>query len=244
MKNFVRSLVPGVALALAPVVALAAAGGPAKPLRHLAYSFTYTETSDRTQHDSGIGGPASGMADSKSGSSDKGEILVDIMGAAKDASLVVSISEKARDTRSAAPVTCAAFSNTNVICENGKKVNDEELAVLRLLGAKFINTDLIYEKNHWNFGWTSDQLDRSVDFTVNANDNNMLKITEARVEKVKGAQGYTATLDGKITYNLTKVVPVAIDEDTTTRQSIGMGDYDTARTQISLTLESDSLGGN
>lgn len=244
MKNFVRSLVPGVALALAPVVALAAAGGPAKPLRHLAYSFTYTETSDRTQHDSGIGGPASGMADSKSGSSDKGEILVDIMGAAKDASLVVSISEKARDTRSAAPVTCAAFSNTNVICENGKKVNDEELAVLRLLGAKFINTDLIDEKNHWNFGWTSDQLDRSVDFTVNANDNNMLKITEARVEKVKGAQGYTATLDGKITYNLTKVVPVAIDEDTTTRQSIGMGDYDTARTQISLTLESDSLGGN
>ncbi|HEY8322465.1 MAG TPA: hypothetical protein VIG46_11815 [Candidatus Baltobacteraceae bacterium] len=232
------------ALALAPVVALAAAGGPAKPLRHLAYSFTYTETSDRTQHDSGIGGPASGMADSKSGSSDKGEILVDIMGAAKDASLVVSISEKARDTRSAAPVTCAAFSNTNVICENGKKVNDEELAVLRLLGAKFINTDLIDEKNHWNFGWTSDQLDRSVDFTVNANDNNMLKITEARVEKVKGAQGYTATLDGKITYNLTKVVPVAIDEDTTTRQSIGMGDYDTARTQISLTLESDSLGGN
>lgn len=244
MNNFVRSLVPGVALALAPVVALAAAGGPAKPLRHLAYSFTYTETSDRTQHDSGIGGPASGMADSKSGTSDKGEILVDVMGAAKDTSLVVSISEKARDARSAAPVTCAAFSNTNVICENGKKVNDEELAVLRLLGAKFINTDLIDDKNHWNFGWTSDQLDRSVDFTVNANDNNMLKITEARVEKVKGAQGYTASLDGKITYNLTKVVPVSIEEDTTTRQSIGMGDYDTARTQISLTLESDSLGGN
>jgi len=244
MNIFVRSLVPGVALALAPIVALAAAGGPAKPLRHLAYSFTYTETSDRTQHDSGIGGPASGMADSKTGSSDKGEILVDVMGAAKDTSLVVSISEKARDARSAAPVTCAAFSNTNVICENGKKVNDEELAVLRLLGAKFINTDLIDEKNHWNFGWTSDQLDRSVDFTVNANDNNMLKITEARVEKVKGAQGYTASLDGKITYNLTKVVPVSIEEDTTTRQSIGMGDYDTARTQISLTLESDSLGGN
>jgi len=116
--------------------------------------------------------------------------------------------------------------------------------VLRLLGAKFINTDLIDEKNHWNFGWTSDQLTRSVDFTVNANDNNMLKITEARVENVKGASGYTSSLDGKIVYNLTKAVPVSVEEDTTTRQSIGMGDYDTARTQIALTLESDSLGGN
>jgi len=243
MKNFVRGFVPGVALVLAPLVALAAAGSD-KPIRHLAYAFTYTETSDRTQHDSGIGGPASGMADSTSGSTDKGEILVDVLGAAKDTSLVVTVSERARDSRSAEPVKCAVFSNTNVICESGKKVNDEELAVLRLLGAKFINTDLIDEKNHWNFGWTSTDLDRSVDFTVNANDNNMLKISEARVEKVKGAQGYTASLDGKIVYNLTKVVPVSVEEDTTTRQSIGMGDYDTSRTRIALTLESDSLGGN
>lgn len=243
MNSFIRGLVPGVALALAPLTALAVAGGPDKPLRHLVYSFTYMQTSDRTQHDSGIGGPSSGMADSKTSSTDKGEIVADVLGAAKDTSLVVLISEKARDTRTAAPVKCAVFSNTNVICEANKKVNDEELAVLRLLGAKFVNTDLIDEKNHWTFAWTSDALDRSVDFTVNANTNNVLNITESRVEKVKGAQGYTASLDGKITYNLNKVVPVAVEEDTTTRQSIGMGDYDTSRTQVSLNLQSDSLGG-
>ena len=242
MKLFFRGIVPGVALALAPVVALAAGSGPEKPLRHLVYTFTYTQSSDRTQHDSGIGGPSSGMADSRTGSSDKGEISVDVVGAAKDSSLVVIVSEKARETRSAVPVRCAVFSNTNVICEANKKVNEEELAVLRLLGAKFVNTDLIDAKNHWGFGWTSDQLDRTVDFTVNANVNDVLNITETRIEKVKGAQGYTASLDGKITYDQHKIVPTAVVEDTTLRQSAGMGGYDTDRTQIALSLESDSLG--
>lgn len=243
MNSFIRGLVPGVALVLVPIVAGAVTGAAQKPIRHLTYTFTYTYSSDRTQHDSGIGGPVSGLADSRSGSADKGQITADVMQVAADGGLVVSVSEKANESRSAEAVTCAVYGNTNVICDPTKKVNEEELALLRLLGKNFVDADQIDAKNHWRVESTGPAIDRSADFTVEANDNNILKITEARVEKQKGAHASTAAVNGNITYDLNKTVPMAIVENTMLRQNMGMGDYDTDQTQVSLTLLGDSLGG-
>ncbi len=243
MKYFFRGLVSGVALVLVPAVAGAVTGAAQKPIRHLTYSFTYTQTGDRTQHDSGIGGPVSGMAVARSGAADKGQITADVMQVAGDGGLVVSVSEKANESRSADPVTCAVYGNTNVLCDPTKKVNEEELALLRLLGKNFVDAAQIDEKNHWRVQSTGPAIDKTADFTVESNDNNVVKITESRVDKQKGAQAYTSSVDGKITYDLNKTVPMTILEDTMLRQNMGMGDYNTDQTQVSLTLLSDSLGG-
>jgi hypothetical protein len=66
-------------------------------------------------------------------------------------------------------------------------------------------------------------------------------ITYQRVLKVQGASGFDATTDGSLTYNQKLSVPVVIKEDTTTRKNTGMGNYDTNRQQITLTLTGDSL---
>jgi len=245
MKSFLRVILPGVAFALTPLVAGAAvesAAAPAKPIRHLSYTFTYNVTTDRTQHDSGIGGPASGMADSKGAVQDRGTIDVDVMQATADLGLLVSISEKAHETRSAEPVKCAVYGNTNFLCDAGKKVNDEEIAVLRLIGRNFVDPDQIDEKNHWRVANDDGHgSSRTSDFTIESNDDNMLKITEQRVEKAAGASGFTITTDGKIGYDLGHDVPTSIDEDSTMRQNIGMGDYETDQTQITISLASDSM---
>ncbi|MDQ2992143.1 MAG: hypothetical protein M3R30_04895 [Candidatus Eremiobacteraeota bacterium] len=244
MRNFIRGIVPGVALVFVPIVAGAVTGSaPTKPLRHLTYTFTYSQSNDRTQHDSGIGGPSSGMADSHSGKTDKGTITADVMQATTDLGLIVSISEQSQEGRTAESANCAVYGNTNVVCDANKKVNDEEYALLRLLGREFVNTALLDERNHWSIASSSPLYERTSDFTVLENKGDVLKITETRVEKQKGAQAYTASVDGKITYDLNKTVPVAIDENTMLRQNVGMGSYETDQTQIFLALQSDSLGG-
>lgn len=245
MKHLLRAIVPGVALILAPLQALAVDTSTSpKPVRQLVYTFTYNVSTDRTQHDSGIGGPVSGMADSRGGTEDKGTIRVDVLKVAADTGLLVSISETARETRSAQPVNCAVYGNTNFLCDGAKKINDEEIALLRLVGRNFVDANQIDDKNHWRVE-TDDKggSSRVADFTVLSNDDGILKIAESRVDKQSGAQGFTATTDGKITYDLTHVVPTAVYENTLLRQELGMGDYETDQTQVTLALQSDSMGG-
>jgi hypothetical protein len=241
MKFFFRTLLWAVA-ACAFAVGPAAALQTAPTLRHLVYNFTYGDTTDTTQHDSGIGGgPASGSTDSRAATSDKGQIAVDVIGIPADGSVVVSVSEQAIGSRSADAAHCAIWGNTNVTCEPGKKVTEEEFAVLRFLGRNFIDTSQIDANNHWKVGTVAKDLTVSNDFTVKTNVSGQLHIVESRLVKQAGAQGFTAATDGTIEYNLPMTVPSLVTEDTTTRADIGMGDYTTERTQLQVKLASDSL---
>jgi hypothetical protein len=233
------------ALASLPVVAAAVTQAPTstppKPLRHLVYAFTFSQSTDRTIHESGIGGPISGMQDSRGGSADKGQVFADVVGIQKDTGLIVTVSEQARESRTAEPTTCLVYSNSTVICDQTKKVNDEELALLRFMGQHFVDENQIDDKNHWRIASSGPQFNLTSDFTVQSNDNNVLQILEARVVNQKGAQAFTSSVDGHITYDLNYTVPTAISEDEMLRQNGGMGTYDTDHTQISLTLQSDSM---
>jgi hypothetical protein len=248
--NAARRFAVGLIVMFATSITVASAdGSPPKPVRHLVYAFTYTNTSDLTVHDSGIsngdagpGGaaPTSGIQDSFAGNSDKGEVTVDVMRVQPDSGLVVIVSEQARETRSAEPTTCVVYGNTNVICDPNKKINSEEFVLLRLLGTNFVDPAQIDSKNHWRVENTGQQIASVTDYSIGKNDAGIMHISGTWVLKQIGAQPFTTTTDGSIVYDFGRTLPTSIVEDATTREQRQMGQYNVVRTQTSLTLTTDS----
>jgi hypothetical protein len=231
---------PAALLALAGFVLGATPAPPA--IRHLVYTFTYTNFTTETVHDSGIGrnAPVSGFAESHAADSDLGTISIDVLHVQPDTGLIVSIAEQAHNRRSAAPATCVVYGNTNVVCAPDARVNTEELSVLRLLGSNFIETDQIDSKNHWRVDQTGKRTSDVADFSIDRNDDGILKISSQRVMREVDAIGFVSTTDGTITYDYPRFVPVSVVEDETIRQPGSLDRYSTVRTQTSLTLVQDS----
>jgi len=143
------------ALTIAGVfVASSAAMSPAQenpPIRHLVYDFAVGIESTLTVHDSGIGqggergGPpgipsGTGVNDVRGGTSDEGTITVDVRQQSADGGLVVSVSEVAKNARTAKPALCALYGyNLTVVCDPNVKINEEEIALLRVLGRNFVS---------------------------------------------------------------------------------------------------------
>jgi hypothetical protein len=194
-------------------------------------------------HDSGIGGgPVSGSTDYRAGASDQGQITVDVLQVQPDSGLVVQVSEQARNRRDNVPTMCVVYGSSAVICDQSKGgINEEESSLLRFLGRNFVNPAQIDSKNHWQYTASDAQSKETSDFTLGTGNGDTVPVTYQRVLKVEGAGGFDATTDGTLTYNRKLSVPVVIKEDTTTRKNTGMGNYDTDRQQITLTLTGDSL---
>jgi len=241
----------GRAAALAALVGLALGATPSPPpVRQLVYNFTYTNVATMTEHDSGISAssaaghtaraPISGVAESQAADSDLGTISVDVLREQPDTGLIVSISEQAHDRRSAPVATCAVYGNTNVICDPDVRVNTEELALLRLLGSNFVDVDQIDTKNHWRVDQSGRHLSDVADFSIDKNDDGMLRISSIRVLREIDAIGFVSTTNGTITYDNSRAIPTLILEDETTREGAGVGAYNTVRTQTSLTLIRDT----
>jgi hypothetical protein len=222
------------ALAVAVASAAAARADDQKPIRHLVYNFDITLTSNLSQEN------YSGTSHATGTNADRGQIVVDVLAVQPDTGLVVRISENARDTRSAEPAMCVTYGNGNFICESGKKINEEEYTLLRLIGKNFVDTAGLDAKHHWSYGTSSADSDEKSDYTIDSNKNDMLNISLSRVFKAKGAQGYTATTEGRLTYDQKMSVPVNDTEDTITRYD-GAQSYNRLEAQISLSLASDSM---
>jgi len=251
-----------VALAATLTIALGAVASAdsAAPLRHLVYAFTYSNTQTQTAHESGIGSsdaantkslggggslvaaaPGSGVAQSTAATSDRGQIVVDVVRVQPDGGLVVSVSEQANDKRSALPATCVVYGNTNMVCDTSKQINTEELAVLRVLGSNFIDLAQIDAKNHWRVDQSGATSSDVADYSIASNSGNVMKIDSLRVLKETGAQGFTSTTNGVITYDAQRLVPLGLVEDEILRQSSGAGNYTEVRTQTGISLVTDSL---
>jgi len=245
-------------------VASADTAAPA-PLRHLVYDFTYSNTQSQVAHDSGIGNgdavgaasrsggapamspgslaapaPGSGVAQSTAATSDRGQIVVDVMRAQPDGGLIVSVSEQAHDKRSALPATCVVYGNTNMVCDTSKQINTEELALLRTLGTNFVDPAQIDAKNHWRVDQSGATSSDIADYSIASTNGSVMKIDSLRVLKESGAQGFTSTTNGAITYDAVHLVPTNLVEDEIVRQGGGMGSYTEVRTQTDLTLVADS----
>ena len=235
----------------AGVAALTAAGtstagavstGASAPIRHTVFAFTYNTTSDLTEHTSGLeGGPKSGMKHYGAGSQDQGTVTIDVTGVQTDGGLIVSVSEAARDTRSAAAVTCAVYGDTRVICEPDKKVNEEEFAVLRFMGRQFLDPNKLDDHQHWHIASDSGGYSVASDFTVNGGTSAAQKISETTTFKSSGSSPFTTSTDGKLIYDVDKTIPLYVSQDSTERQSQGMGMDNLQHTQIELRLQTDSM---
>ena len=133
-------------LAIAALVGVTGVPAPApSPLRHLVYTFTWGTSNSTEVHVSGLsnGSPVSaytpnqvgnptGISSFDASNSDKGSITVDVLREQpNDHGLVVTVSERAQDTRSANAATCVVFGNTDVVCDPSAKINYEELTLLR-----------------------------------------------------------------------------------------------------------------
>jgi len=233
------------ASALSTMSAFADQAPSSAPLRHLVYSFTYNVGTTDSIHSSGISGdgPASGVSDYRGGTNDKGTLSIDVMQVANDGGLVVKISEQARETRSAEPALCAVYGVTgSVICDPNAKVNDEEMALLRILGRDFVDPTQFDAKRHWQRGQSGGNITETADYTAGTLDTSgIMPITMQRVTQVSGAQGYKETTNGTINYNIALSIPTHLTQDAIVRQEQGMGNSHRQETKLDISLVSDSM---
>lgn len=229
------AVVAGVLLAL-----LAATPSPQapKPLRHLVYSFTFdSKQSGTVPNDPGTSGARTYNGDVN----DTGTITVDVMNEASDRGLVVVVSEQAKNTRSADPATCAVYGNTNVVCEPGKRVNTEEYALLRFLGANFVDPNKVDANGQWSVSENKGSAKMTAQYTINTNDNGALAIGETRHVEDTSQGSTTYDAQTKLNYNGPKQVPTSVDEYATERKNGGVTGISTTVYQTTLSLTSDSL---
>lgn len=231
MKLAYVSLFGLLAVLACPSIGLA---DDAKPIRHLVYSFDVTLNTALTNQG------YLGTTTNSGSNTDRGQIIVDVIGVQPDSGLVVKVSEQARNSRSAEPAMCVTYGNGQLVCQSDKKVNEEEYTLLRLLGRGFVNRSQVDAKHHWTYATDSAEMTETSDYTINSDNGGILGIALSRQQKVKGPQGYTAMTDGKLTYNERMSVPVSDTEDTVTRQQAATS-YNRMEQQITLTLVSDSM---
>ncbi|HVA32693.1 MAG TPA: hypothetical protein VNG31_01010 [Candidatus Baltobacteraceae bacterium] len=235
---------------------LSAGATVAKPLRRLVYNFTWGTTTDVQSQTAGFAdfsagsvssgtgvssqGAPSGMVDSTAGSQDQGTITVDVLREQADKGLVVQISEQARGRRSADPAICVTYGNTNVICDPNRKVNAEELTLLRLLGTTFVDPTQVDADGHWQVRQDAPQEATVSDFTISHNNKGKMTIDESRTVKGLGAHPYTRTGSATIGYDFGHTVPTSVVNSSIERSMVG-NNYDVVKSDTSLQLQSDSL---
>jgi len=224
-----------------------------KPLRRLVFRFTYGDTNDMTMHSSGIGdaGDAKGAPSTGSGGSgigdfvarvaDRGTIDVTVKATQPDGGLIVSVAEKARNTRTALPATCIVYSNTTVLCDRTKKVNLEEMELLAYLGQDFVNPVQIDANGHWGFQSSGPHDSMKAGYTIRSHQGSNFLIDMTRTYSQSGLDAYTSNTTGHFTYDAMRTVPTAIVESVVTRRQGSFGKNVTDRTEVSYTLIDDSM---
>ena len=218
--------------------------------RHLVYAFDVgiqNDTHDTNSAVQGVnsgvnGGTVFGTGDTQylGTGSDKGQILVDVNGLETDGGLVVNVSEKAEHYRTAAPVTCVVYANTNVVCGTGV-VNPEEISVMRTLSPHFFDPTSLDAKKHWHEGSASAGI--GIDYTIMAMDNGILTIDAERSEKFQGSARGSTQSTAKYVYDMNKLMPTAITEYTTIREETGPGAYSNITIDFKASLATDSGKG-
>jgi hypothetical protein len=188
------------------VLAAASANAP-KPVRSLSYSFT----------------------DATASAHYTGTITADVMGGTQDGALVVRFAQTAdgAPSQTLPASVCWVYGDTRVSCSDPKGLSSVETELAHLLGRNFVDGNNLDEKNHWRIAGSLGASKVTDDFTVTANTNGILAITEARVITGAGA----STHDAQISYDMNRTVPLSVHYTQT-------GD---AASTVDLKLVSDSL---
>jgi hypothetical protein len=195
---------------IAALILAAATNGPDKPVRSLAYAFT--ATSGATAYN--------------------GTISADVLGITTDGGLVIRFAQNVPgQTALTFPrARCVVYADTRVDCmKDQKNVSPVETELARLMGRNFVDGNNLDADNHWRLAGPLGTGSETDDFTVTANNNGILSITETREVSGPAASHHTAT----ISYDMANTVPVSVKYTDAPKGG------DPANVQINLT--SDSL---
>ena len=241
-------------LACAAALAVPAVTAPALAItstNQLVYSFTYSANQNASARDSTssiepvgtdqfTGGSSSGISHYHGNQTDKGTITVEVVRQQTDGGLIVSISEQGEQTRRAPPATCVVYPNTHVICDPNKTIYPEEYTLLRFLGRNFVDPNALDANRHWSVTQNTSASDVKADYTIGANSNGIMQISESR--KIRPPSGSDTTdVQTKIAYDFARAVPTNVDEYVTQRQDNGASGTTTTIYQTTLGLLSDTV---
>ena len=220
----------------------------------LVYNFTYSANQSITSRDASdnaepidtltgtLQGGTNGMSHYGGTLTDKGTITVDLVKEQPDGAMVVMISEQGQNVRRAPPAECVVYGNTHVICDSSKTVYTEEYTLLRFLGGNFIDPNQLDAAKHWQIVQNSgDGTDVSADYTINSNNNGVMKIGESRKVKDQGAGHLTTNIETSIGYDFSRLVPTSVEEYATQRTDAGIKGNSTTTYQTTLNLISDTI---
>lgn len=246
----------GVALCALPAVAQAVA-----QKGELVYNFTYSASQNVTARDASdnsesygnavtkfatgtqITGGTNGMSHYGGALTDKGTITVDIVKKQPDGAMVVMVGEQGENVRRAPPAECVVYGNTHVICDPNKTVYTEEYTLLRFLGGNFIDPSQLDAAKHWQVVQNGgDGMEVSADYTINSNNNGVMKIGEKRKVREQGAGHLTTDIESNIGYDFTRLVPTSVEEYATQRTDAGIKGNSTTTYQTTLNLVTDTMG--
>lgn len=190
---------------IAALVLAAATNGPVKPVRSLAYAFT-------------VSSPASSYS---------GTINADVLGVTKEGVLVIRFTQNvaSQPSLSYPQATCDVYADTRVDCaKDQKNLSTVETELARLMGRNFVDGNNLDANNHWRIAGTLGADSLTDDFTVTANNNGIVSITEARETTGANASHHAGT----ISYDMNRTVPLSVK-------------YTEGTASTTITLTSDSL---
>lgn len=195
---------------IAALVLAAATNGPVKPVRSLVYAFT-------------VSSPASSYS---------GTVNADVLGVTKDGTLVIRFSQTVANQPSLSypEATCNVYGDTRVDCaKDQKNLSAVETELARLMGRNFVDGNNLDANNHWRLAGALGADSETDDFTVTANNNGVVSITEAR--EMTGAN--VSHHAGTISYDMNRTVPLSVKYTD--------GPPGATPSSVQITLTSDSL---
>jgi hypothetical protein len=240
--------------------ALPIAGRAVAQKGELVYNFTYSASQDIVARDAldnaeavttstnnkggatAISGGTNGISHYGGTLTDKGTITVDLVKEQPDGAMVVMVSEQGQNVRRAPPAECVVYGNTHVICDASKTVYTEEYTLLRFLGGNFVDPNQLDAAKHWQVVQNSgDGTEVSADYTINGNNNGVMKIGEKRKVRDQGAGHLTTNIETNIGYDFSRLVPISVDEYATQRTDAGIKGNSTTTYQTTLNLVTDTI---
>jgi hypothetical protein len=221
-----KALCCGIAFAvtcLVPVATRADGDASAKPLRHLRYNVSVgIHTNQRGVN---FNGPVVTANDL---STVTGSIEADVVGLAANDALVFRISESA-DNRKEPPVKVGVLSQGQISVDpkDAANLNDEEMALLSLLGRAVVANHDLSPGYEWKVAHDGGQSSDSTTYRVlSLVGDSQVNLEIERTVKAGGAQPFDVTAHGKVLYDYKRSVPVSAQLS----QRIHMGRSDSLTT--------------
>jgi hypothetical protein len=217
----------------------APAQSPAKPLRHLEYTFTVHEEGVTGYQFNGIGVvPSAGVGGGATNDGGSGTMYIDVLSVTAEGALLVRISEYVtNDARPRQAYTCTVYGSSAVQCPSVPAPSEAEWVLLSYLGRRFVDGAPWDAAHHWQRKLDTTQYSLVEDFTMgDAGNPNLALITETKKMEMHNGGFGSRTDEVRIMYDRSMEVPAAVHDEI---QEVG--DSGSGHASFDFQLSSDSF---